>query len=237
MGVFGAAHLGTLFLDEIGELPLELQPRLLRALQSGEFTRLGSVQPEVVDVRFIAATNLDLKQEVERGRFRSDLYFRISSVTVKLPPLRSRPHDLHLLAEHFLKVYARRFGRQAQRLSDEALAVLSAYEFPGNIRELEGEMARLTAVCSSGSIIPADALSDNIREIKYKRQPSSNGVRIPPMSLDEAERLLIRSVLESTGGNRSQAAEILGVTREGLRNKISRLGIEIPVTKNVLGGS
>lgn len=235
MGVFGAAHLGTLFLDEIGELPLELQPRLLRALQSGEFTRLGSVQPEVVDVRFIAATNLDLKQEVEKGRFRSDLYFRISPVTVKLPPLRSRPHDLHLLAEHFLKVYARRYGREAQRLSDEAFAVLNSYEFPGNIRELEGEMARLSAVSPSGSVIAVDALSENIRETKRNHQPPAKEVRIPPMSLDEMERLLIRSVLESTGGNRSQAAGVLGVTREGLRNKINRLGLDFPAAKDSVG--
>lgn len=235
IGVFGSAHLGTLFLDEIGELPLELQPRLLRALQSGEFTRLGSTQPEVVDVRFIAATNLDLKQEVEKGRFRSDLYFRISSVTVKLPPLRSRRHDLHLLVEHFLNVYSRRFGRQAPRLGDEALALLTSYDFPGNVRELEGEMARLAAICTPGSVISADALSENIQ--RDPRKPAQPNVHIPPMSLDDMERLLIRSVLESTGGNRSHAAEILGVTREGLRNKIHRLGLDMPASGGTVASS
>jgi transcriptional regulator with GAF, ATPase, and Fis domain len=226
MGVIGAAHLGTLFLDEIGELPLELQPRLLRALQSGEFTRLGSVQPETVDVRFIAATNRDLKKEVDEGRFRSDLYFRISAITLKLPPLRSRPHDVHLLAEHFLNAYARRFGRETPRLTDEAFAVLASYVFPGNVRELEGEMARLVAVSQPASVIPVEALNDNIRVCETPAEPKPTEFQIPPMSLAEMETQLIRAVLHSTGGNRSHAAEILGITREGLRNKIQRLGLE-----------
>jgi transcriptional regulator with GAF, ATPase, and Fis domain len=226
MGVIGAAHLGTLFLDEIGELPMELQSRLLRAVQSGEFTRLGSVQSEAVDVRFIAATNRDLKREVDEGRFRSDLYFRLSPITIKVPPLRTRPHDLHLLAEHFLSAYARRFGRETPRLSDEALAVLASYEFPGNVRELEGEMARLVAVSTPGSDIPAEALSENVRGPEKQQSPQADDFEIPPMSLAQMERHLIRSVLQSTGGNRSHAAEILGITREGLRNKIQRLGMQ-----------
>jgi len=224
IGVVGAAHLGTLFLDEIGELPMELQPRLLRVLQSGEFTRLGSVQAETADVRFIAATNRDLKKEVDEGRFRSDLYFRLSPITIKLPPLRERPHDVHLLADHFLNAYARRFGREAPRLSDEAFAALASYNFPGNVRELEGEMARLVAMSPAGSVIPVDALNENIRRQEHP-EPKAASFEMPPMSLAEMERQLIRSVLQSTKGNRSHAAEILGITREGLRNKIQRLGL------------
>jgi transcriptional regulator with GAF, ATPase, and Fis domain len=226
MGMVGAAHRGTLFMDEIGELPLELQTRLLRILQSGEFTRLGSVHPETVDVRFIAATNRDLGREVEEGRFRSDLYFRLSSITLKVPPLRTRPHDVHLLAEHFLGVYARRFGRQTPRLSDHAFAVLAAYSFPGNVRELEGEMARLVAISTPGAEIPVSALSDRIRG----KQNSGDARKVEqgalvPMSLAEMEKQLIRTVLETTGGNRTHAASILGITREGLRTKIQRLGV------------
>ncbi len=226
MGMVASAHRGTLFLDEIGELPLELQPRLLRILQSGEFTRLGSVQPETVDVRFIAATNRDLEREVEEGRFRSDLYFRISSITLKVPPLRARPHDLHLLAEYFLNSYARRFGRQTPRLSDEAFVALAAYNFPGNVRELEGEMARLVAISNPGAEIPAAALNERILGSRGEaREKQAEQVTLTPMSLAEMEKQLIRTVLETTGGNRTHAASILGITREGLRTKIQRLGV------------
>lgn len=229
IGMLGAANRGTLFLDEIGELPLELQPRLLRILQSGEFTRLGSVQSEIVDVRFIAATNRDLQREVDEGRFRSDLYFRLCPITLKVPPLRTRVHDLHLLAEHFLNLYARRFGRPAPRLSDAALATLVAYAFPGNIRELEGEMARLVAISAPGAEIPDSGLNERIRATKA--QPEGNAAEktiFPPMSLAEMEKQLIRTVLQSTGGNRTHAASILGITREGLRTKMQRLGVLDP---------
>jgi transcriptional regulator with GAF, ATPase, and Fis domain len=226
MGMVGSAHRGTLFLDEIGELPLELQPRLLRILQSGEFTRLGSVQQEVVDVRFIAATNRDLEREVEEGRFRSDLYYRLSSITLKVPPLRARPHDIHLLAEHFLGVYARRFARPTPRLSDQAFAILAAYTFPGNVRELEGEIARLVAISAPGAEIPAAALNERIRASQTQARPKQvEQVSFVPMSLAEMEKQLIRAVLETTGGNRTHAASILGITREGLRTKIQRLGV------------
>jgi len=228
MGMIGAAHRGTLFLDEIGELPLELQPRLLRALQSGEFTRLGSVQTETVDIRFIAATNRDLEREVDEGRFRSDLYYRLSPITVKVPPLRARPHDVHLLAEHFLACYAHRYGREVPRFSDEAYAVLAAYHFPGNVRELEGEMARLVAVSAPGAVIAADALNERIRTSQARQQQAEKPAEpeMKPMSLAEMEKQLVRSVLQSTGGNRSQAAAILGITREGLRAKMQRFGLD-----------
>lgn len=233
MGMVGAAHRGTLFLDEIGELPLELQSRLLRILQSGEFTRLGSVHQEIVDVRFIAATNRDLEREVEEGRFRSDLYFRLSSITLKVPPLRTRPHDLHLLAEHFLGVYARRFGRQTPRLNDQTFAVLAAYHFPGNVRELEGEMARLVAISTPGAEIPAAALNERIRGSQnHEHAKKIEQVPLAPMSLAEMEKQLIRAVLETTGGNRTHAASILGITREGLRTKIQRLGVLDPASGN-----
>jgi transcriptional regulator with PAS, ATPase and Fis domain len=230
VGLMGAAHRGTLFLDEIGELPAELQPRLLRALQSGEFTRLGSVQPETVDIRFLAATNRDLEREVEEGRFRSDLYFRLSAVTIKIPPLRERPHDIHLLADHFLKSYAARRGREVPRLSGETIEALAGYGFPGNVRELESEMARLVAITPSGAMIGPDALTQRI--VKPRSLPGTAGVPssapggLPPISLAEMEKQLILSVLAHTGGNRTRAAEILGISREGLRTKMQRLEIK-----------
>jgi transcriptional regulator with GAF, ATPase, and Fis domain len=228
IGMIGAANRGTLFLDEIGELPLELQSRLLRVLQSGEFTRVGSPHSETVDIRFIAATNRDLEQEVEEGRFRSDLFFRLSPVVLKVPPLRARTQDIRLLAEYFLRTYSRRYCREAPRLSDQVFEALSAYDFPGNVRELEGEMARLVALCPAGSTISVEALSERIRGTQQKPTHDVSKSAIRPMPLAEMEKQLIVSVLSSTGGNRTNAAAILGITREGLRTKMQRLGLSEP---------
>jgi len=223
IGMIGAANRGTLFLDEIGELPLELQSRLLRVLESGEFNRVGSSRSETVDVRFIAATNRNLEHEVEEGRFRSDLYFRLSPIVLKIPPLRSRIQDLRMLADHFLSTYSRRYGRETPQLSDAAFEVLSSYSFPGNVRELEGEMARVVALCPVGAPISAEILSDRIRGTHQKLASTSAEPGIRPMQLAEMEKHLITSVLNSTGGNRTNAAAILGITREGLRTKMQRL--------------
>jgi transcriptional regulator with GAF, ATPase, and Fis domain len=228
-GLVAAAHRGTLFLDEIGELPLELQPRLLRLLQSGEVMRLGSSRVETVDVRFVAATNRDLDREVESGRFRSDLFYRVSAITLKVPPLREHPHDVHLLADHFLRAYASRYGRQPLRLSGECLEALAAHSFPGNVRELESEMARLVAVCPPGSLVGAEMLNERMLGRKAAASgaaaPGAAASRLPTMSLAEMEKRLILAVLESTGGNRTRAADILGISREGLRTKMQRLGL------------
>jgi len=225
MGLIPAAHRGTCFLDEIGELPLELQSRLLRVLHSGEFTRLGAVRAETVDVRFLAATNRDLEREVEEGRFRSDLFYRLSAITLKLPPLRERPQDILLLAEHFLRVYAGRYGREAPRLSAECVAMLKAHSFPGNVRELESEIARLVAISPPGVTLGPEALNERIRNVAPSAAPRRDAPSLPAMSLAEMEKKLIQSVLETTGGNRTRAAEVLGISREGLRTKMQRLGL------------
>jgi transcriptional regulator with PAS, ATPase and Fis domain len=184
MGLLAGAHRGTLFLDEIGEVPLELQSRFLRVLQSGEFTRLGSVRNETADVRFVAASNRDLERETEEGRFRSDLYYRLSSITLKVPPLRERPHDIQLLSEHFLRAYAARFGREAPRLDEGALTAFAAYSWPGNVRELEGEIARLVATSPSGGEIGVESLNQRIR-----RSDADNGhVALPLMSQPNSNR-------------------------------------------------
>jgi transcriptional regulator with GAF, ATPase, and Fis domain len=226
VGFIGAAHRGTLFLDEIGDLPLDLQPHLLRVLQSGEFTRLGNSRTEQVDVRFIAATNRDLESEVQAGRFRADLFFRLSAITLHLPPLRERPHDTRLLADHFVRAAAARYGRPVPRLTDECLVALTAYSFPGNVRELESEMSRLAALASADVPCGPDLLNDRIRNRRHGKPAAvSQTTSVAPMSLHEMERQLISSVLEHTGGNRTRAAEILGISREGLRTKLQRLQI------------
>lgn len=223
LGFIAAAHRGTVFLDEIGELPLELQPRLLRVLQSGEFTRLGSVRTESADVRFIAATNRELEREVDEGRFRSDLFYRISGITLKIPPLRERGNDIHVLAAHFLSQQARRLARPVPILTAEALKVLAAYTFPGNVRELESEMARLLATSLPGATLKAESLSERVRGVARSATPPR---RVQPMSIAEMEKHLITSVLEHTAGNRTRAAEVLGISREGLRNKLQRMGLK-----------
>jgi serine/threonine-protein kinase PknK len=224
IGFIAAAHRGTLFLDEIGDLPLELQPHLLRVLQSGEFTRLGTSQTERVDVRFIAATNRDLETEVKAGRFRADLFFRLSAITLRLPPLRDRPHDTRLLAQHFLRAAATRYGRPLPRMTEDCLAALTAYSFPGNVRELESEMARLTALASPDMPCGPELLNERIRTRGNGRSAtSSQSTPIAPMSLHEMEKQLIFSVLQHTEGNRTRAADILGISREGLRTKLQRL--------------
>jgi transcriptional regulator with GAF, ATPase, and Fis domain len=226
IGFIGAAHRGTLFLDEIGDLPLDLQPHLLRVLQSGEFTRLGNSRTEQVDIRFIAATNRDLESEVKAGRFRADLFFRLSAITLRLPPLRDRPHDIRLLAEHFIRTAAARYGRPTPRLAEDCLAALTTYSFPGNVRELESEMARLAALVSAGVPCGADLLNERIRTRGNSQSAiSSQATAVAPMSLHEMEKQLIFSVLQHTAGNRTRAAEILGISREGLRTKLQRLQI------------
>jgi transcriptional regulator with GAF, ATPase, and Fis domain len=225
-GFIGAAHRGTLFLDEIGDLPLDLQPHLLRVLQSGEFTRLGNSRTERVDVRFIAATNRDLESEVKVGRFRADLFFRLSAITLRLPPLRNRPHDIRLLAEHFIRTAAARYGRPVPRMSEECLSALAAYSFSGNVRELESEMARLAAVAPADRPCGADLLNQRIRNQGNGTAAVPSQVSgVVPMSLREMEKQLICSVLQHTSGNRTRAAEILGISREGLRTKLQRMHI------------
>ena len=226
VGFIGAAHHGTLFLDEIGDLPLDLQPHLLRVLQSGEFTRLGNSRAEHVDVRFIAATNRDLDSEVKAGRFRADLFYRISSVTLRLPPLRDRTQDIRLLSEHFVRAAAARYGRPVPRLAEDCLSALTHYSFPGNVRELESEMSRLVAVSVPNVPCSADLLNERIRNRGNGQSAvTSQPISVAPMSLHEMEKHLIVSVLQHTAGNRTRAAEILGISREGLRTKLQRLQI------------
>jgi transcriptional regulator with GAF, ATPase, and Fis domain len=237
VGLIAAANRGTVFLDEIGELPLPLQPKLLRVLQSGEIMRLGSSKTEICDVRFLAATNRDLQREVDEGRFRSDLYFRIAGVVVSLPPLRDRAHDVHLLADHYLKVYSHRYSRKPLRWSPNALRALAKYSFPGNVRELESECARLVAMSpdtgDESYEIGVGDLSDRMKgEAAAANQAASAApaaaIPIAPMSLAEMEKRLIASVLEFTGDNRTRAAEVLGISREGLRMKMQRFELGSP---------
>jgi len=222
-GLFETAHKGTIFLDEVGDTPLSLQVRLLRVLQEGEIRRIGEVTPIKVDVRVIAATHQDLKAEIEAGRFREDLYYRIQAFPILLPPLRERTGDIPLLAEYFLNKYCQRLAKEGQ-FSPECLSLLDRYPFPGNIRELENEIVRaLTLAPDNGSITP-DLLSDSIRNVSQTAPNLKQGT-VQEIT-DRLEKAMVIEALEACGGNRSRAAQKLGLSRRGLLNKIRRYGLE-----------
>jgi two-component system, NtrC family, response regulator AtoC len=208
-GLLETAHRGTLFLDEITELPATLQPKLLRALEEGEVRRLGATQPRRFDVRFVAATNRDVEQQVAEGRFREDLYWRLHVLHVHVPPLRERVPDIPLLAEHFLG------GRSLAR---EAMNVLTAYPWPGNVRELRNALERAATLAAAGEIRLVD-LPPRIRDAggAFDRVSDASRRALP---LRELEREYILEVLRQTGGNKSRTAEILGLDRKTLYRKL-----------------
>jgi len=227
-GLFEEADSGTILLDEVGELPLSVQPSLLRVLQEGEVRRVGDARTARVDVRVIAATNRDLGEMVAAGRFREDLYYRLNVLQLKLPPLRERPEDLPALAQRLLERHAARLGEPPRQLSPEALAVLSRYRFPGNVRELENALER-ALVLSDGLTVEADALPEAMLDVPVPRaevlplDPSDLSVKRAQRAL-EAD--LIRRALERTEGNRSKAAELLELSPRALLYKIREYGLE-----------
>ena len=213
-GRFQQAHGGTLFLDEIGEISPSVQVKLLRFLQEHEFERVGGNETIRVDVRVVAATNRDLKAEVERGRFREDLYYRLNVITLEMPSLKARPSDVPLLAVHFLKKYATENGKTIEGFSDDALGRLGGYSWPGNVRELENVVERAVVMCNGPRITGAELPP----QIQPAAQPG--GIRIPGSTLDEVEHYAILKTLESTGGSTSKAAEMLGISVRKIQYKL-----------------
>jgi DNA-binding NtrC family response regulator len=225
-GKFETANGGTLLLDEVGEMPMALQPKLLRALQEREFDRLGSNQTVHVDIRVIATTNRPLEAAVGEGSFRADLYYRLNVIPISLPPLRERVADIPELAEYFAGLYAVP-GTQA-RLSRELVARLEEHPWPGNVRELANFVRRAVAL-SRGGEIGVEAL-DHGKNLQAKLLPgNASPLRSPEwkagLSLGEMERQLFAMTLESTGGNRARAAELLGVSLRTVRNKVREFGL------------
>jgi DNA-binding NtrC family response regulator len=213
-GLFKVANGGSLFLDEISETSPGIQVKLLRVLQEKEIVPIGATRPITVDVRLIASTNQDLRELVKKQQFREDLYFRINVIPVRVPPLRERKSDVKILVDHFLKLYCRRFDLQLKRVSDEALKILTDYEWPGNIRELENVIER-AVVLHEGSVIGPDELP-----IFPER-----GVIAPKKSIKAAEIRRIVEVLEETNWNKSKAAKILGIHLSTLYRKMETYGI------------
>lgn len=221
-GLFEAARSGTFFLDEVGEMTPATQVKVLRALQEREVVPVGATEPITVDARIIAATNRDLEEEMRRGGFRGDLYYRLNVVTLHLPPLRDRIDDVPILAEFFLERFAATRGRRAPRLSPAALAAFQAYDWPGNVRELENALER-AAVLSGDDEIDLEELPGRITADRAQPLVSD---RLPPNpSLEIIERAYIHWVLQAEGGNRTRTAEILGIDPSTLYRKLARYGI------------
>ena len=221
-GLLVAAAGGTFFLDEIGEMSPSTQVRLLRAIQEREVIPVGATKAVPVEVRIIAATNRDLEEEISRGAFRSDLYYRLNVIQLHLPPLRDRREDVPLLASHFLDRLTEDGGRGVS-LADEALEVLTAYDWPGNVRELENALERAAVLCG-GDVITTDALPERLREAPSPRVVAEAAPPNPTMEV--VERAYIQWVLQAEGGNKTRAAEILGIDPSTLYRKLNRYGIE-----------
>jgi two-component system response regulator PilR (NtrC family) len=226
-GLFELADKGSIFFDEIGNVPLETQSKLLRVIQEREFMRLGGIDTLRVDVRIIAATNVDLKKMMEDGRFREDLYYRLHVITVMLPPLRERKEDVPLLAQHFLLKYGEENGKGPLELAPEALDLLVDYDWPGNVRELENVIER-AVVLSASPRIGIDLIPDHVRATRPFHMPT---IVVPPEGISfkevvgDFERRLIESTLESAGGVQKRAAELLHIKPTTLNEMIKRYDI------------
>jgi transcriptional regulator with PAS, ATPase and Fis domain len=219
-GVFERAHGGTLFLDEIGELDPGLQAKLLRVLQERSFERVGGGKPIEVDVRIIAATNRDLYASVNEGRFRADLYFRLSTFPIEIPPLRERPGDIDALAQHFLEQASRRVDKPGLRLGEEARYILRAHSWPGNVRELENAIEH--AVILADEIVLPEHLPVASRLHTLKAAPSG------PLNMRDLERRAIEQALKRHGGNRTHAARELGISLRTLQYRLKDYNLTPP---------
>ncbi|MEW6296160.1 MAG: sigma-54 dependent transcriptional regulator [Thermodesulfobacteriota bacterium] len=222
-GVFQAANGGTLFLDEISEIPLALQVKFLRAIQEREVTPLGSSKPVKVDVRLIAASNRNLEEEVKKGTFRDDLFYRLNVVPIHLPPLRERREDIPLLIEHFIATFSTEYKVEPKKISADALEKLVSYSWPGNIRELQNVIERVFALSQSNEITLAD-LPGPIAGFEVKPVDFEEMAELP--TLEDMERSLIRAALRKSRGNKNEAARILAIDRQRLYRKIEKYGLE-----------
>jgi formate hydrogenlyase transcriptional activator len=220
IGRFELAHLGTLFLDEVGDIPLELQPKLLRVLQERQFERLGSTRTQQVDVRLVAATNCDLEKMVAEREFRSDLYYRLNIFPVTVPPLRERPGDIPLLVRFFTERFARRMRRPIERISEKTMNALSQYHWPGNIRELENMIER-AVILATGPVLEISVGEMKLSPAAAVRPIESSA----PTTLQLVEREHILRVLEEARWVITDAAVRLGMKRTTLQGKMRKLGI------------
>jgi two-component system response regulator PilR (NtrC family) len=234
IGLFQAANGGTIFLDEIGDLPLALQVKLLRAVQERSFKPIGETADVQVDIRIISATNMDLEQRVMAGRFREDLFYRLNVIHINIPPLRERKEDIPMLAEHFLSTYAGEQKKNIKRLSPHVLGLLTEYDFPGNVRELENIIERSVALEDSNIILPQSlelsrfkmgAPKSKSEDARLEEEMPEGGIDLEK-TVEEFEKALLRKALKKSRGTRTKAAELLRLSYRSLRHKLDKYGIE-----------
>lgn len=231
-GKFEAADTGTIFLDEIGEMPLALQAKLLRVLQDKSFERVGGNKNIKVDVRIVAATNKNLKEEVDENRFREDLYYRLNVVSVVIPPLRDRIDDIPLLVDHFIKKYAAQAGRPDLQITPESMRLLATLPWPGNVRELENTIERAAILCSGTKITPADISTEANNTVDNKGQHGAGAISNMPLQgklpevLDAIEKQMVTEALQESGFVQTKAAQQLGITKSLLQYKMRKYKIK-----------
>jgi DNA-binding NtrC family response regulator len=224
-GKFEAADGGTVFLDEIGDVPPSIQVKLLRVLQEREIERLGSNKTRHIDVRVLAATNVDLRVALENGTFREDLYYRLNVLPMNIPPLRERKEDIPFLAEHFARKVSKDMSTPECKITDGAMQKLMAYNWPGNVRELENVIERSIVLCGR-STLQAEDIRLDMSPARSKAASQANHFLPEGLSLDDYEQSIIREALKRADGNKSQAARLLGITRNALRYRLSQMGLE-----------
>jgi two-component system response regulator PilR (NtrC family) len=233
-GLVEEADTGTLFLDEVGDIPFPVQAKLLRFLQNRECRRVGGNETKKVDVRVIAATNINLEKYMEQGLFREDLYYRLNVIAVRIPPLRDREEDIPLLIEHFLKKFASEQGKEITQVSSLAMRVLCSYQYPGNVRELENIVERCVTLERSNQLTAEHLPAKMVESADSASAKSAFDIPADGIDLDGAtqdlERKLITRALEMTGGNRSRAAQLLGITLRSLRYRLTKLGMDMDET-------
>ncbi len=224
-GLFEIADGGTLFLDEVTEMPVSLQSKLLRVLQEGEIRPIGATQERRVNVRIVAATNRTLEKEVEGGRFREDLYYRLKVFPLRVPPLRERRDDIPMLAQYFLTRYSTELGKPSGGFSQQAMELVQGYDWPGNVRELQNEVQRLVIQIDAGGFVTPDLLSPRVRQVEgmIERVRPTKGTLKEMM--DQLERWLLIEALREHSNNKTKAAVALGITREGLHKKLRSFGL------------
>jgi DNA-binding NtrC family response regulator len=231
-GLIRTAAGGTLFLDEVGDLPLDVQPKLLRFLEEGEIMPVGENRPQQVDVRVLAATNADLEQRVAEGKFREDLYYRLSVIRIHIPPLRQRREEIPHLSTYFLREASERLSKPDMRLGSDVLDLFAQYWWPGNVRQLRNELQRSVAMAPAGGTIGPEHLSADLTAAAPGTSPTGpsrvalRGGQTLASVVDEIERDLIRDMMNRHRGNISETARALGLTRRGLYLKLRRLGLE-----------
>ena len=226
-GKFEQADTGTVFLDEIGDVPAVIQVKLLRILQEREFERLGSNVTRHIDVRVIAATNQDLRAALEQGTFREDLYYRLNVVPLNIPPLRERKQDIPFLANHFIHKLAADTGGRVESITDRAMEKLIAYHWPGNVRELENVIERGLVMCTGTELDAADIKLESAPSPGSASRAQNDSHFLPDgLSLDQYEQEIIKEALRRADGNKSQAARLLGLTRNALRYRLTQMGME-----------